>query len=257
MKNNISIIMTIGNEVEMVEGALESAKWADEIICVLANSSDGSEKIIRRYTSNVTQTKDSYGRHYGKWRNLGLKEASRDWVFYLDGDERITPELKKKLIEIATSDDDSFSSYAIPRQNYYLGKKVRFGGSYPDYVKRFFKRSSLKKWQGDVHEEPIIEGEMGKLKENLLHFSHRDLASMLEKTIIWTQTEAEALFESGHPPVVWWRFFRMMFTKFWERVIVQQAWRDGIAGWINSIFEVFNTFIIYARLWQMQQEKKK
>jgi hypothetical protein len=46
-----------------------------------------------------------------------------------------------------------------------------------------------------------------------------------------------------------------MFTKFWERAIKESMWKDGIVGWISIIFEMFDTFIIYAKLWELQQKK--
>ncbi|MFH1601744.1 MAG: hypothetical protein ABIB61_02185 [Candidatus Shapirobacteria bacterium] len=115
----------------------------------------------------------------------------------------------------------------------------------------------MKKWTGKLHERPVYKGNLGYLKNPIKHLTHRDLTSMLEKTIKWTQTEANLLYKSSHPPMAAWRIARMMFTKFWERVIKQGAWRDGTVGWINSIFETFNTFIIYARLWEKQQERKR
>jgi len=251
-KTNISIIIIAGCEETIIGKALKSACWADEIIFVAANSNQETIKIAQKYTKKIYKIKDEFGKHFAKWRNLGLKNAKSDWVFYLDADEEITPKLKNELIYIVGQKSKG-NFYAIPRQNYYLGKKVRFGGSWPDYVKRFFKRSALKKWQGRLHEYPIIAGEINYLKNHLNHFTHRDLSSMMQKTIVWTELEAEALYEANHPPVVWWRFFRMMATKFWHRIVVQKAWKDGTVGWINSIFEVFNTFIIYARLWEKQR----
>jgi len=254
-KTNISIIIIAGNEENIIEKALKSSIWADSIILVASNSTDNTVKTAKKYTKDIIIHRDEYGKHFDVWRNLGLKAAKTDWIFYLDADEVISPALKKELIKTAGS-DPSFSYFALPRQNHYLGQKVRHGGTYPDYVKRFFKRSNLKKWQGSVHEEPLVNGTMGKLKSDLLHYTHRDLSSMLKKTISWTQIEAQYLYQAKHPPVVWWRIFRMMATKAWERFIKQSAWKDGTAGIINSIFEVFNTFIIYARLWELQQKKK-
>jgi len=254
VKTNISIIIIAGCEETVIERALKSASFADEIIFVAANSNKGTINLAKKYTEKIYQTEDEFGKHFAKWRNLGLSKANNDWVFYLDSDEEITLDLKTELINIAKRESE-YSHYAVPRQNYYLGKKVRFGGSWPDYVKRYFRRSALKKWQGKLHEQPIISGEIGYLSHFLNHYTHRDLTSMMEKTIAWTELEAKALHEAGHPPVAWWRFFRMMATKFWERMIKQKAWKDGTVGWINSIFEVFNTFIIYARLWEMQNKK--
>lgn len=253
-KNKLSIIILAGNEQEIIKQALDSAVWADQIVLVAANSTDHTVKIAQKYTQDIIIHSDNYGRHYDTWRNLGLKKATSDWVFYLDADEKISPALKKELLTTITSPHPHFY-YALPRLNHYLGQKVTHGGTYPDHVKRLYRRDKLKKWLGKVHEKPVISGSLGFLKNDLLHYTHRDLTSMLQKTIIWTQTEAQALYDARHPPVVWWRILRMMATKFWERIIKQSSWKDGAVGIVNSIFEVFNTFIIYARLWEMQNRK--
>jgi hypothetical protein len=80
---------------------------------------------------------------------------------------------------------------------------------------------------------------------------------MINKTIVWSDTEAQALFKSDHPPVVWWRFIRMMLTKLFERLIKQNMWKDGQVGWISAIFESYNTFLIYVRLWELQQKQNQ
>jgi len=249
----LSLIVLAGNEGEMIKDCLDSASFADEIVLVLANSVDNTKKIAQslKLPLKIIETTDEYNKNFSKWRNLGYKVASGDWLLYLDADERITPELKSEILSTINT-TNLFNYYAIPRANYYLGKRVRFGGSYPDYVKRLYRKKFFFGYQGYLHEEPIIKGEIGYLKNDLLHFTHRNLKSMLDKTLVWTDLEAEALFNAHHPPVYWWRFPRMMVTKIWERLIKQQMWRDGIVGWISVIFESFDTFIIYAKLWEKQ-----
>lgn len=258
MKNRptISALIICGNAENIVKGCLDSLKWVDQIVVVFANSTDNSAKIVKQIAPWAITTKinDNYGKHFAKWRNKALALATSDWLVYIDTDERCTSQLKKEILTTIKKPEHNY--YAIPRANHYLGKRVKYGGSYPDYIKRLFKRSALKKWQGTIHEEPIIEGDIGHLKSDLLHYTHTDLTSMLEKTIRWTEMEAKALHQANHPPVVWWRFPRMMMTTFFKRLIKQQMWRDGVVGWISVIFETFDTFIIYARLYQLQQQKK-
>jgi len=237
----------------MIKECLISASFADEIILVLANSSDNTKKIAKslKIPLKVVETTDEYNKNFSKWRNLGYKAAIGDWLLYLDADERITPELKSEIL-LTINSTNLVNYYAIPRANYYLGKRVRFGGSYPDYVKRLYVKKHFSGYRGYLHEEPMVKGEMGYLKNDLLHYTHRNLNSMLQKTLVWTDLEAEALFKAAHPPVVWWRFPRMMLTKTWQRLIKEQMWRDGTVGWISVIFESFDTFIIYAKLWEKQ-----
>lgn len=256
MNKTVSIIILAGNEESIISDCIKSCTWADQTILVAANSTDQTKKIAKSINPKIeiVETFDEYNKNFTKWRNLGYKAAKSDWILYIDADERITPELKEEIITVVNSKNPN-NYYVIPRANYFLGKRVRYGGSYPDYVKRLYNSKYFKGYQGILHEEPIIEGKLGYLKNDLLHFTHRDLTSMLNKTIVWTQMEAQALYESNHPPVVWWRFPRMMITKFYERLIKQKMWKDGMVGWISVLFETFDTFIIYARLWELQQDK--
>jgi glycosyltransferase involved in cell wall biosynthesis len=249
----LSIIVLAGNEADLINDCLKSASFADEIVLVLANSTDDTQKIAKtlKLPLKIIKTTDEYHKNFSKWRNLGYKAATGDWILYLDADERITPSLRDEITKtIIKPFNDSY--FVIPRANYFLGKRVHFGGSYPDYVKRLYLRKDFSGYHGYLHEEPIVKGSFGYLKNDLLHFTHRNLTSMLQKTIIWTDMEAQALLDARHPPVLWWRFPRMILTKIWERLIKQQMWRDGTVGWISVIFEAFDTFIIYARLWEKQ-----
>jgi len=256
---NLSIIILAGNEEQMIIDCLKSCNWVEEIILVAANSIDSTVILAKKTIPSIKiiKTTDEYNKNFSKWRNLGFKNANKDWILYIDADERITPKLKQEIIQKINIKNNLISHYAIPRANHYLGKRVRYGGSYPDYVKRLYCKKYFKGYKGILHEEPIIEGSLEHLKSDLLHYTHRDLTSMVNKTLVWTDMEAQALFQNNHPPVVWWRFIRMMLTKIWERLIVQKMWKDGTVGWISVLFETFDTFLIYARLWEIQQKQNK
>jgi len=255
-KSNLSIIVLGGNEEQMIIDCLKSCNWASEIILVAANSTDNTINLAKKTISNIKifKTFDEYNKNFSKWRNIGFKHSTKDWILYIDADERISQSLKNEIIKIIKN--NKFTHFAIPRANFYLGKRVKYGGSYPDFVKRLFKRNNFNGYKGFLHEEPVVSGNIGYVKSDLIHFTHRDLHSMLQKTLVWSDMEAQALFKSDHPPVVWWRIIRMMLTKIWERLIKQKMWKDGTVGWISVIFESFNTFLIYARLWEIQQRQK-
>ena len=254
--SNLSIIIIAGNEEKMIVDCLKSCTWAEEIILVAANSSDKTVFLAKKTIPKIkiVETQDEYNKNFTKWRNIGFKNATKDWLLYVDADERVTDDLKEEILRVITTQD--YSYYVIPRENFYLGKRVKYGGSYPDYVKRLYWKKFFKGYQGVLHEEPIITGgTFGYLKSSFKHYTHRDLNSMLAKTLTWTDMEAKALYDSNHPKVVWWRIIRMMFTKLWERLIKQKMYKDGTVGYISAIFEAFDTFIIYAKLWELQQKK--
>jgi glycosyltransferase involved in cell wall biosynthesis len=257
MEINLSIIILAGNEEKNIAACLKTCSFAKEIILVAANSTDKT-KTIAKDTFNkikIIETNDEYNKHFSKWRNLGYKLAKGKWILYIDADERITSTLKNEIQEVINQKE--YSYYAIPRANYFLGKRVRHGGTYPDYVKRLFNRKFFKGYTGILHEEAQTTGQIGYLKNDLLHYTHTNLFSMIQKTIAWTDMEAKALHESNHPKIVWWRIFRMMLTKLWQRLIIESMWKDGTVGFISSLYETFDTFIIYARLWELQQNDKK
>lgn len=254
IKPKLTLIINSGNEEDVISDCLQSASFADELVFVAANSTDNTVKIAKSIwpSLKLVRVNDSYGKNFAKWHNIGLEHATGDWVFHLDCDERVTPQLRKEMLRAITS--DKFSHYAIPRANHFLGKRVRHGGTYPDYVKRLFRKANISGWVGRLHEHPKTTGQLGYLNHDLLHYTHRHLNTMLDKTVSWTDVEAKALHQNNHPPIVWWRFIRMMLTKLFERLGKQSMWRDGTVGWISAIFETFDTFIIYARLWEIQQK---
>ncbi len=263
----LTVIIIALNEQEMIGGAIESADFADQVIVADGGSIDKTVEVAKKHGAEVVAINQTEI-DFSDWRNKAIKHAQHDWVLYLDSDERITEELKEYLAEGrmlnaqgCRSEGNSRSwngavAFALPRQNFYLGHRVKHGGSWPDYVIRLFYKPKFVKWEGKLHEQPKFEGKLKHLKVPLEHHTHRDLTSMLEKSTKWTKSEAKLLYDANHPPVVWWRILRMMFSKFWERVVKQGAWKDGTVGWINALFEVFNTFIIYSRLWQMQKKER-
>lgn len=254
-KTNLSIIIVAGNEEDMIIDCLQTVEFAKEII--LVKNPATTKKTIslakQKRPDLITIPARKKEIDFSHWHNIGAKAASHSWQLHLDCDERVTPQLQKEIQQIVNS-HTKYTNFDIPRANHFLGHRVRYGGTYPDYVKRLYKTKSLITYHGKVHEQPQIKGQGSTLKNDLAHYTHRDLTSMLEKSIKWTDIEANLLYQSKHPPVVWWRFIRMMITKFWERFFQQQMWRDGTVGWISVIFETFNTFMIYARLWELQQK---
>ena len=247
----LSAIIITKNEEKIIGDCLISLKFSDEIIVVDTGNIDKTNEIATSHKAKIIK---SVGKDYSQFRNDGLKAAKGDWILYVDADERTTPLLKNEIEHIISSYETK-SAYAIPRQNIYLGKQMHYGGWGNDYVVRLFLKKNLTEWKNPLHEEPVFAGELEKLQNYLVHFSHRDLSSMLEKTLSFTNYEAQLRYEANHPLVVWWRFLRVMLTEFWLRFVKLSAWRDGTEGVIDGIFQVFNSFIIYARLWEIQQKK--
>jgi glycosyltransferase involved in cell wall biosynthesis len=248
---SLSVVIIAKNEEKMIADAIESVSYADEIIILDTGSTDKTKSIAKSYKAKIFDI-GSQKIEFAKWRSEGIKKAKHDWIFYLDADERVTPELKNEMIDITNSIPNKYSAYAIPRRNFYLNKEMRHGGAWPDYVIRLFYKPNLAGWKEKLHEQPIFTGNLGHLINPMIHLTHRDLTSMLDKTIKWSMLEAEELYKADHPPMAWWRFIRIMAGEFFKRGIKLQGLRDGTQGLIEVIFQTYSRFITYARLWEIQ-----
>jgi len=251
---NLTAIIITKNEEAMIRDCFISVAFADEIVVVDTGNTDHTNTIAQEYGAKIVK---SQAMGYAGFRNDGLKKASGEWILYVDADERVTPLLRTEIVDKISQTKSRIGAYEIPRNNIFLGKPMCHGGWGSDYVVRLFLKTNLLGWHNDLHEQPDFEGKSEKLVNPLIHFSHRDLASMLEKTLIFTKFESQLRLETGHPAVASWRFVRVMVTEFWYRFIKLSAWKDGIEGVIDGMFQVFNTFIIYARLWEMQLQNEK
>jgi glycosyltransferase involved in cell wall biosynthesis len=223
------IIYATNCDKKLFDMAKKSVSWCGEL--VLVNGVKGS---------------------FNDWRNEGLKKAKGDWVLYLDSDEEITKELKNEIELITTNSNTPESYYAIPRRNRIFEKEFKYSGQYPDYQKRLFKRKSLNGWTGEVHEEPQIEGQIGHLKNPMLHHKNMTLSEMVDKTNKWSEHEARLMFEANHPPMNVFRFASAGFREFVKRFIKEKAFLDGKEGIIYGIYQIYSKLISYSKLWEMQ-----
>lgn len=247
----ISAIVLVRNEEELISDCLESLSWVDEVVVIDNGCTDKTIEIAQAKGAKIVK---SLKGSFSDRRNLGAKKAQGEWLLYVDVDERVTPLLKKEIEKAVKA--GNYSAYAIPRRNILLGHEMKWGGWWPDYVLRLIKKDALIAWEGELHEQPKIKGEIGKLTNPLTHFSHRSLSEMVAKTNKWSEIEARLLFESHHPKMTWWRFASVAFREFWFRGIKKMGFLDGTVGVIEIIYQMFSRMITYSKLWEMQNEKK-
>jgi (heptosyl)LPS beta-1,4-glucosyltransferase len=245
----ISGIVITKNAEGMIADCLDSLSFCEEVIVVDNKSEDRTREIAEKMGAKVVEYSSD---DFSDMRNIGLKKAAGEWLLYVDSDERVTSELASS-IKHCVSTSKSEAAFRIMRKNFYFGNHE---WPYIEKLERLFRKDSLDWWYGKLHESPKVRGEIGGLEGYLLHYTHRDLRSMLEKTIKWSKVEAELRFKSGHPKMSWWRFPRVMLTAFFDSYVRQGGWRVGAVGLIESMYQSFSIFVTYARLWEMQQNKK-
>lgn len=249
MKKITAIIIAKDAE-DSISKTLDSVSLCNQIIVVNNDSKDDTAKIAIAKKAAVF---DFSSDDFSELRNFGLKKAEGDFVFYIDSDEIVDEKLKAEIIRILKENNPK-SSYFVRRKNFYFGTNP-----WPkvEKIERLFLKNNLKGWQGKIHESPIVLGQKSILEGYLLHFTHKDLTSMLNKTIEWSKIESELLFKSNHPKMSWWRFPRVMITAFIDSYFKKGGYKAGVIGIIESIFQSYSAFITYARLWEMQIKNQR
>lgn len=245
----LSGIIITGNNEQDIEGCIQSLSFCNEIIVVDGGSTDNTVSLAKKLGAIVISGSSN---DFSFQRNAGLKKAEGPWILYLDTDERISPQLTESIQYMLLNHPDSFNAYRLKRKNYYFGTHVWPGF---EKIERLFQKDALKEWYGKLHESPRVSGKIGDLEGFLLHYSHKDLSSMLKKTNEWSETEALLRFNHHHPPMTGWRFLRILWTGFYDSYIVQRGFSAGTTGLVESIYQSFSLFITYAKLWELQQKK--
>lgn len=245
--NNISAIIIAKDEENQIRECIDNLSFCEEVIVVNNGFLDNTAKIAESLGAKVFNFSSN---NFAELRNFGLSKAQNPWIFYVDADEKADDLLKKSVIEAIKSGD--FDSYTLKRKNFYLGNNE---WPHVESIKRLFNKNKLSGWKGEIHESPEIEGKSGELSGFLIHKTHRNLESMVEKTNSWSQTEAMLRFKNNHPKMSWWRFARVMLTAFLSSYILQKGYKAKGAGLIESMYQAFSMFITYAKLWELQNKK--
>lgn len=203
-KTTLSVILIANNEANNILDCLASVSFADQIIVVDSGSTDNTVELARSAGAHVVQTSDWPG--FGVQKNRALDLATCDWVFSIDADERVTPELAEQLkaaINFEAKFDfenDSKSNkqihqhdaYEVPRLTQFCGQWIRHCGWTPDHVLRLFKRGRARFSNDLVHERFVqSQGTCGKLTNPMLHFSYPTPASYWRKLDQYSQAWAK------------------------------------------------------------------
>jgi glycosyltransferase involved in cell wall biosynthesis len=245
----LSAIILTKNAEELIADCIDSVSFCDEIIVIDDNSTDRTPDLVKHMGAHVFSDAP---KSFAEKRNLGLKKAKGKWVLYVDSDERVSPELKKSIESITAKEKSSVSAYRLKRKNFYYGDHE---WPYIEKLERLFKKTKLVEWYGDLHETAKVDGTIEEIEEGvLLHYTRSSITAMVDKTIQWSEIEADLRLKANHPKMTGWRFFRVMLTGFYGFYIKQEGWRAGTAGLVESIYQAFSMFITYARLWELQQK---
>lgn len=251
MPQLVGIILTYNEELH-IEDCIASLRWADEVVVFDSFSTDRTVELAQRAGAQVLQHRFE---NYGAQRNAALDAVVADWVFFVDADERVTPELAQEIRDkLAISGPER--GWWVPRHNYIFGRLTRGAGWYPDYQLRLLHRASAR-YTPDrpVHEEVILDGEAGYLASPLIHYNYQNVAQFIAKQERYTDFEAEIRFRKGLRPKLW-TYLTGALRQFWWRFVTLRGYTDGLHGLRLSLLMAYYEYQAWRRvasLWRAQK----
>lgn len=219
-------ILARDNEDEIAD-CLDSVSWADERYVILdTRSHDQTETIARKMGARVDLHPFT---NFASQRDFALEHAQRDWLFFLDSDERATPELASEIKQVIAGEYAQVGWW-VPRYNYIWGAVVKHGGWYPDYQLRLIKRGyGHFDPSRQVHEVVMLDGPEGYLEQPLIHYNYATLGQFIRKQRQYVALEAAIRYKQGIRPKSW-TYLSLPLREFYRRFIGLQGYRDGWRG---------------------------
>lgn len=239
----LSAVLITRNEAHRIERCIASIKWADEIIVVDSGSTDGTAELCRRHGAQVVVAEDWPG--FGPQKNRALEHARCDWVLSIDADEWLSPELAEE-IRAAMARDAPAVAHRMPRRSRCLGRVMRHGGFWPDYVVRLFRRTQGRFSDDLIHERVVVDGPVATLTHPLEHEAFVDLEQVLEKVNRYSTLGAGMLTERGRKATLTQAIAHGLWT-FIRCYVVRAGFLDGRAGFLLAVSNAEGTYYRYAK----------
>ena len=248
----LSVVLVTLNEEERLRACLESVAWADEIVVIDALSQDKTAQIAREFTDRVI-VRPWPG--FAAQKNFGLAEASGDWILSLDADEQVSPELRDEIQRVLDV-DGPHDGYRVPRRNLFGGQWIRYGGLWPDWQLRLFRRGRGAFVDRAVHESVEVAGAVGRCRGALVHRSYRDVADFLARADRYSTLAAEEWVKSGRK-VRASDFVLRPAGRFLSMYILNLGCLDGVRGLLLACLYAYYVFIRSVKAWEQQGESRR
>ena len=240
----MSVVIVTKDEEKNIEDALKSAADATEIIVVDSFSSDRTVEVSRLYTNKIFQHP---WQGYSRQKQKAVDYAEGPWVLILDADERLTPELKKEILQVIEGTE--CAGFYIPRKNFFLGKWIRHSGWWPDHTLRLFRKDKAFLEDREVHEKVIVNGPAGYLKNPLEHYTYRTIADFLKKMDNYSTLAAREVLKTSGVPGILGVVSKPFFT-FIKMFVLRLGFLDGAHGLILAVLYSYYTFLKYIKVWE-------
>lgn len=251
-----SVVLATHNEAANLEKCLAPLKGiADEMIIADGESTDDTVAIAKKLGVKVISTTNKPNFHINK--QIAMDAAKGDLILQLDADEIVDEELIqfiKKIEANSAEDQKEFNAWWIRRKNFFMGSFLKKGGQYPDPVIRLYRKGKAKLPQKDVHEQMVVEGQVGWAAGHFLHYGNPTFNDYLRKFNTYTSFKAQQLKEAG-VKITWFNSINYLFIKpsttFFSLFVRHKGFVDGVPGLVFAWFSGFHHFVAYLKLWEL------
>ena len=252
MKKITAIIPTY-NEADNIVAAIESLSFCDEIMVVDSFSEDETVELAKQFTSNIVQRKYTGPADQKNW---AIPKAKYDWVFILDADERVTPELANEITSLLQKDDIEQDAFWIGRQSYFMGKQVNYSGWQKDKVVRLIRRDKCRYDNKQVHEEiDTTNLKVGILQEKMIHYTYKSRDHFLAKMDRYAKWSAQDHLAKTSK-VTWFHLNVKPAARFFKHFVLQLGFLDGKVGYEISRIMAWGVKQRYEYLLEMLSNSK-
>jgi glycosyltransferase involved in cell wall biosynthesis len=230
------------NEERNIARSIESLRCCDEILVVDSGSIDRTVELAEKLGARVIE---SPWHGYATQKNYAAEQACNDWILSLDADEALSESLEGEIWTLKKK-GPSHDAYTMPRLAQYLGRWILHCGWYPDRKVRLYHRAKAK-WVGDfVHESVQVNGRVGHLESNLLHFTCDSLSEHIKTMDRYTTLAAEELVSRKEKI----HLRNMILDPAWtftKTYFFQRGFEDGLEGLTIAYMAALYTFLKYAK----------
>lgn len=279
----VSILIPIKNEAANLPRCLQAVAWADEIIVVDSQSTDGSIAIAEAHGARVVQF--AFNGTWPKKKNWALENIPfrHEWVFILDADEVLPPETEHEFRAIVSDPAHPTNGYWINRRFMFMGRWLRHS-YYPNWNLRLFRhrlgryerlvQGATGSGDNEVHEHIVVQGTTGRLRSEMDHYAFPSVDVFVEKHNRYSNWEARLALENalGHrtaaglqSDAVSWR----RRLKAWSRrlpfrptlrflyvYVFQLGFLDGVPGYYFARLHGFYEFLAVAKTHELRRAAK-
>lgn len=239
----LSAIVITRNEAHNIAACLDSLAFCDERIVVDSGSSDDTVKIAEGKGARVVSHAFE---GFGAQKNFALSLAQGEWLFSLDADERVSPELVGEILAAVAR--PAADGYEMPRLSSFCGRAMRHSGWFPDHVLRLFRRGTARFSNDLVHERVVAQGAVARLKHPLIHHPVLRLEDVLSRMDRYSTAGAEMLVASGRRVSFMTGIVRGLWA-FIRTYLLRGGFLDGREGFLLAIANAEGTYYRYMKAW--------